>query len=265
MSLILDQCQSTWASLSSSPACEDGTPTTECDAHLARVALAPILIDTTNLTSKDKTTDQDVRAAELAESKLQSSPQPTTTATTTTTNPNPNPAPYDRTTYHNTLATLKEQILHLSYRDILRKDYKRWSEGALALGMSTVVQGLAYTFTEVGAQSRDAFLAALRGWAAEQRLDVAAVMTVSKPGGVFTRELLVWGVSEEGGKVVRDFGRRFGERLGLEAWGGGELDGVGGVEGEGECRVCWRQGGVEYSRKQVAPMLREAMRESSRL
>jgi exopolyphosphatase len=129
--------------------------------------------------------------------------------------------------------------------------------------MSTVVQGLAYTFAEVGAQSRDAFLAALRGWAAEQRLDVAAVMTVSKPDGVFTRELLVWGVSEEGGKVVREFGRRFGGRLGLEAWGGGELDAEG--EGEGEWRVCWRQGGVEYSRKQVAPMLREAMRESSRL
>jgi exopolyphosphatase len=229
MSLVLDQCQSTWASLSSSPACEDGTSTAECDAHLARVALAPILLDTTNLTSKDKTTDQDVRAAELAESKLQPSPQ---TTTTTTNNPSPDP-PYNRTTYHTTLTTLKEQILNLSYRDILRKDYKRWSEGALALGMSTVVQGLAYTFAEVGAQSRDAFLAALGGWAAEQRLDVAAVMTVSKPDGVFTRELLVWGVSEEGGKVVREFGRRFGERLGLEAWGGGELDEGAGAEGEG--------------------------------
>ncbi|AEO61040.1 hypothetical protein MYCTH_2310821 [Thermothelomyces thermophilus ATCC 42464] len=267
MSLVLEHCKFTWDALSNLP-CEgeaeggSSTPAAECDAHLARVALAPILIDTANLTSKDKTTDRDVRAAELAESKLlpglrtlSSSPSP----------PSSSSEPYDRQTYHDTLAALKEQIVGLSYRDVLRKDYKRWTEGPLALGVSTVVHGFEYVFARVGDQSREAFLAALKDWAREeeQKLDVVAVMTVSRPGGMFTRELLVWGLNEKGVEAVGRFQKKFGGTLGLETWRGGELDGGG--EGEAEWRLCWRQKGVSHSRKQVAPMLREAMRESARL
>ncbi|KAH6856245.1 hypothetical protein B0I37DRAFT_72188 [Chaetomium sp. MPI-CAGE-AT-0009] len=259
MSLVLDHCKPTWDSLAAS-ACEDGTSAAECDAQLARVALAPILIDTTSLTSRDKTTDLDVRAAELAESKLAPFQSQLRTQTDT---PTQAPEPYNRETYHTTLTTLKEQITGLPYRDVLRKDYKRWSEGDLGLGMSTVVQGLADAVAAAGEGEREAFVAALRAWAGEQALDVAAVMTVSRPGGVFTRELLVWGLSEPGVAAVREFRRRFAETLGLESWEGGELDEGG--EGQGEWRVCWRQKAVSYSRKQVAPMLREAMRESAKL
>ncbi|KAH6632174.1 hypothetical protein F5144DRAFT_649702 [Chaetomium tenue] len=262
MSLILDHCKPIWDSLAST-ACEDGTSAAECDAQLAHVALAPILIDTVNLTSKDKTTNRDVQAAELAEFKLtpfqsQSQTQP----------PLPSLSSYNRTTYHHTLTTLKSDLTALPYRDVLRKDYKRFTEGPLALGMSTIPQSLHTTITQAGSgtRSREAFLSALRAWARdEQGLDVAAVMTVSTSAeGVFTRELLVWGWGERGVEAVRGFGERFGRKpLGLERWEGGMLDERGG-EGE-EWRVCWRQGGVEYSRKQVAPMLREVMREVARL
>lgn len=254
MSLVLDHCQPTWDRLVSDAApCEDGTPAAACDAQLARVALAPILIDTTNLTSKDKTTDRDRRAVELAESRLTAPPESSSD----------DKEEYDRAAYYDRLSELKEQILGLSYRDVLRKDYKRWTEGQLSVGISTVVRGFAYALAEVGDKDKDKFLEALRGWAGEQRLDVAAVMTVSKPDGVFTRELLVWGLNEEGVKVVRQFGRKFQETLGLETWEGGELDGGG--ETKAEWRVCWRQTRTEHSRKQVAPMMREAMKESSRL
>ncbi|KAL2164818.1 hypothetical protein VTH06DRAFT_114 [Thermothelomyces fergusii] len=263
MSLVLEHCKSTWDALSNLP-CEEeaegsgSTPAAVCDAHLARLALAPILIDTTNLTSKDKTTDRDVRAAELAESKLLPSLLPASLSS-------PSPEPYDRQTYHDTLAALKEQIDGLSYRDVLRKDYKRWTEGPLTLGVSAVAQGFEHVLARVGDRSRDAFLAALKDWAREedQRLDVAAVMTVSRPGGVFTRELLVWGLNEKGVEVVGRFQKKFGDALELETWEGGELDGGG--EGKSEWRVCWRQKRLSHSRKQVAPMLREAMRESARL
>ena len=250
MSLVLDHCQPTWDRLASDPAaaCDDGTPAAACDAHLARVALAPVLIDTTNLTSRDKTTDWDRRAVALAESRLANST---------------GEEGYDRGAYYDRISALKEQILGLSYRDVLRKDYKRWTEGPLSVGISTVVRGFAYALAEVGDKDKGKFLEALKGWAGEQRLDVAAVMTVSKPDGVFTRELLVWGLNEEGVKVVRQFGRKFRETLGLETWERGELDGGG--EEEAEWRVCWRQTRTEHSRKQVAPMMREAMKESSRL
>jgi exopolyphosphatase len=235
MSLVIEHCKPTWDHLATH------YPHAPLEADIARVALAPILIDTTNLTSKDKTTDCDRQAAALAESKLAGSD-------------------YDRTAYFEQLTSLKDRIQGLSYRDILRKDYKRWHEGSLTLGVSTVVQGLGYVLREIG--DREELLGALRGWAKEQGLDVAAIMTVSKPEGVFTRELLVWGLNGEGVRVVKGFVEKCEGTLGLEKWKEGELDGG---DGEGEWRACWRQNGIEFSRKQVAPMLREAMKECSKL
>lgn len=284
MSLILDHCKPTWDSLATS-ACEDGTSAAECDAQLARVALAPILIDTTNLTSKDKTTDRDVRAVELAESKLapfssqshsessshsqsqSHSQSPSSSPFQTQAHPQPlnPPTPYNRQTYHAHLHDLKSHLAHLPYRDVLRKDYKRFAEGRLALGMSTVTQSFQHTIAQAGSGERGAFVHALRAWAREQAVDVLAVMTVSTPaGGGFQRELLVWGLGGEGVRVVRGFGERFAGRLGLEAWEGGELD-EGREGGEEGWRVCWRQREVRFSRKQVAPMLREVMREVAKL
>lgn len=241
MSLVLSQCQPIWDQLQSHQ---------EIDEELARVAMAPILIDTVKLTSKDKTTDWDVNAAAYAEEKLDA----------TLSVARSNRQRYDREKYFDHLSELKDSILHLSYRDILRKDYKKWTDGSLNLGISTVVQGFETCLAEVG--DKQTFLAALKDWAKEQQLDIAAVMTVSKPGGVFTRELLVWGLGgQDAVKVARRFAEKNGGSLGLEKWNNGELDG----EEGGEWRACWRQMDVGSSRKQVAPMLREVMKESARL
>lgn len=247
MSLVLDQCRDAWDRSTA----EDGAASAEYDAELARVALAPILIDTTNLTSKDKTTERDVRAVELAESKLK--PQMLLRAS------RGGKSSYDRAAYYDQLTRLKDHVQGLSYRDILRKDYKRWNDGSLALGVSTVVQGFGYLLREIG--DKGEFLRALRSWAEEQKLDIAAVMTVSKPGGVFTRELLVWGLNKQGVEVAKQFMKKYEGTLGLETWEGGEMDGDEG----GGWRACWRQRNTKHSRKQVAPMLREVMKESSRL
>jgi len=242
MSLVVGHCRSAWDSLpprsdpSSSPSPD------EISSQLAHLALGPILIDTTNLKSKDRTTDWDVGAAEFAESKISD-------------------GSYSRTAYFDEITRLKEDISGLSYRDILRKDYKRWADGGLALGISSVVQGVGYLTTELG--SKGQFLDEVKGWAKEQRLDIAAVMTTSKPEGRFTRELLVWAFGEDAVKVVRQFVKRNGEALGLESWKGGDLDSDGAPREE--LRVCWTQREVKHSRKQVAPMLRETMKDAAKL
>ncbi|KAK4463192.1 hypothetical protein QBC42DRAFT_70117 [Cladorrhinum samala] len=266
MSLVVDQCREIWSSLPPSPA---------DDASLAAVAMAPILVDTTNLTSKDKTTDWDTKAAEFAESKLGDPNLQAASSSTSSSgiqqqdgNPATNEA-YDRAGYFDHLTKLKDDINGLSYRDILRKDYKRWTDGGLNLGISTVVQG----FDNVvglpgdsgdGGGGKKQFLEALKSWAEEQELDIAAVMTVSKPDGVFTRELLVWALNEQAVKVVKQFVQRSGEDLKLATWKEGEMDATDKEEGT-EWRACWRQENVKHSRKQVAPMLREAMKGSPRL
>ena len=93
---------------------------------------------------------------------------------------------------------------------------------------------------------------------------MVAVMTVSRPEGTFTRELLVCAFSERAVKVARQFVNDNEQKLGLETWGGGELDMTDEGKGE-EWRMCWRQKGVESSRKQVAPMLRDAIEKASKL
>ncbi|KAK1836816.1 DHH phosphoesterase [Podospora conica] len=188
--------------------------------------------------------------------------------TTTTTTTSGGTGVYDRTAFFDAITALKEDIAKLSPRDVLRKDYKRWaadaedSEDSLALGISAVMRGLPYLVSgDSRFGSTEGFLEAVRAWAREERLDVVGVMTVSKPEGVFTRELMVWAFGGAAAAAGREFARRHGERLGLERWRGGGLE----VDGEGEWRGCWVQGNREFSRKQIAPMIREVMRGDAKL
>ncbi|KAK5658346.1 hypothetical protein OQA88_2322 [Cercophora sp. LCS_1] len=231
-SLVVSHYRSAWDSLVSDK---------NIDAEVAHLALGPILIDTTNLESKEKTAELDVEATKFAEGKIAES------------------LGYQRKGYHDEIQRLKEDISGLGYRDVLRKDYKMWRDGGLNLGMSIVVQGFGYLTTETG--DPEGFLGALREWREGQGLDVLAVMTVSNPEGRFTRELLMWAFGEDATEVVKQFVRRNGEDLGLESWRRGEMD----EERDGEWRACWTQKGLKYSRKQVGPMLREVMRDVSKL
>lgn len=206
--------------------------------QLAHLVLGPILIDTTNLTSKDKTTPADVQAVESAEGKLRDLG-----------------VGYDRDAYHNELALLKEDLSSLSYRDIFRKDYKSWKEGGLKLGTSSVSQGVRYLLERIG--DKDKLLTELKKWADEQDLDIVTIFTTLHPQGGFARELMVWGLNDKAVKVVKDFVGSNSERLGLETWEDGQLDDT--ASGS-QWRACWRQLRTEHSRKQTAPMLREAMR-----
>ncbi|KAK3339498.1 hypothetical protein B0H65DRAFT_476688 [Neurospora tetraspora] len=261
MSLVVEYCKPVWEELSKLERSEEGnTDTTleEWESQLAHLALAPILVDTTNLTSKDKTTRWDEEAVEFVEGRLTQSQK--TSVTTATADAATEEKGYDRTAYFNHITSLKEEIAGLSYRDILRKDYKRWTDGGLAVGISTVVRGFEYLLTEIGDQKQ--FSEALRAWAKEQELDIAAVMTVSNPDGKFTRELLLWAFNEGAVKVAKRFVEKNGDLLHLQTWGGGKLDSD---DGEGEWVRCWTQGRVDKSRKQVAPMLRDVMKEAARL
>ncbi|QSZ34301.1 hypothetical protein DSL72_005891 [Monilinia vaccinii-corymbosi] len=224
---------------------EDGD-TVSWDRELAYLALGPILIDTNNLQSKDKTQKSDIEAVQFLESLIEKAPKIGET-------------PWDRDQYFSSISTAKEDIGQMSLRDILRKDYKQWNEGGMNLGISSVVQGLNFLLSQVGSKER--FLEILGGWGRERRLDVCAVMTTSHSNGVFRRELLVWGLGEKGVQCLKRFKVEGEEKLGLKVWGNGVLDlnvdGEG--KGEREMRHCWEQYRVENSRKQVAPLLRQSM------
>ncbi|KAA8571034.1 hypothetical protein EYC84_000400 [Monilinia fructicola] len=176
------------------------------DAELAYLALGPILIDTNNLQSKDKTRESDIDAVHFLESLIEKAPKISET-------------PWNRDQYFSLITTAKEDIGQMSLRDILRKDYKQWNERGMNLGISSVVRDITFLLSKVG--SNEKFLKVLGEWGGEKKLDICAVMTTSHKDGVFKRELLVWALGEKGVECLKRFKRDGGEKLGVEGLGGG--------------------------------------------
>jgi exopolyphosphatase len=242
-SLVVERYKSLWRDLSKAD--QDA----KLDAQLAHVALAPILVDTVNLTVQGRTTDTDLQAVSFVEQFLVPPVEDSKPA-------------FDREALYIRLSELKEDLSTMSPRDIFRKDYKLWVEGGLRLGICMATQDFEYLSKLAQMGGDEGFLEKLRSWATEQELDIVAVMTTSRPAGGFKRALFVWALREDAVKVVKDFTLKNQEILALEPWSAGSLDDVG---GKSEWRRCWAQGRAEHSRKQVAPMLREAMKEASKL
>ncbi|CAK7264691.1 Exopolyphosphatase [Sporothrix epigloea] len=257
-SLVVDYAKDTWRDLA------EREPDEATDRILARLALAPILIDTTNLQSVNKTVEVDRQAASVAESILTAASTGTREAAVTAFNPAYTAdLMYDRAAFFGELSHLKNDLSSFSYGEILRKDYKQWSERTsshtpMTCGISSVAQGLGYLLEKIG--DREALLDALQAHARERKLDLAAIMTVQHDEGVFVRQLLLWAYTPEAAKAAKSFIETNREKLDLKPWGHGQLDYTGSeAEAEGKWRTCWTHG-TKFSRKQVAPLVRDAMK-----
>ncbi|KAK8010676.1 exopolyphosphatase [Apiospora arundinis] len=247
-SLVVEQCRDAWDALSasSSSASEE---TRAIDTNLAYLGLGPILIDTSNLQNADKTTKSDIDAAAYLESKLKGGSGPIAT----TSSASDSSKPYERKSFHDEIAHLKEDITSLSLRDNLRKDYKEWEDAGVRLGTSSVPQDFAFLAKQAGGE--DKLAEAIREWAKEKELGLMAVLTTSSNDGKFKREMLVWAQSEKGVQAAQRFDKQCSEELGLSPWSNGKLD----LDEAGHWRRCWTQANLKNSRKQIAPMLREAL------
>ncbi|RFU32867.1 hypothetical protein B7463_g3439, partial [Scytalidium lignicola] len=247
-SLIVEHCQDTWQKLSSSASQQEQQDSQLWDSQLARVALAPILIDTANLTSKDKTTPTDVAAASFLRNIITSAGD--------------SDSSFSSDEYFQAISASKEDIEGLPLLDILRKDYKQWSEatsksesnsGRLEIGISSAVKDIQFMIDKEG--GKDKFFNVVEEFAKQRKLSVAGIMTTSHNDGQFKRELFLWGFDKKGRETAARFEREGREKFGLKTWQDGELDLT-----DGNCwRKCWVQQAVEYSRKKVAPTLRGAV------
>lgn len=233
MSLVVDQYQDSWKQQTRFNASK---AIHAQDSALAKIALGPILIDTINLTSKEKVKPKDLSSAALLD-EIIADPS------------------FSHTAYFDKITAVKEDISKLSFRDIFRKDYKEWEDGDVLLGISCAVQNLDYLLDKAG--SVDAMIHELQSWATERHLDMVALMTTSHPKDEFQRHLFVWGVTEKGEQATQTFVNDSQEKLKLEQWSDGKLD-------KEACRFAWRQYELAASRKQVAPLLREAMNKVAR-
>ncbi|KAI5838059.1 hypothetical protein DFP73DRAFT_486171 [Morchella snyderi] len=215
--------------------------------ELARLALAAVLIDTTNMTNKVTPHDEEVLAfleAEMAKSVTEGGDAS---------------EPWDRKKFYNGVWDAKNNVDAMPLRDLLRKDWKEWTESVTGddgvqrkVGIASVLRALEWL---KGREAGEGFVEGVKSWAGERGLDVVSVMTTTGRGGEFRRELFVWVLNEEAEGCLDAFVRMAEEAgLGLSVWGGGALDGDNGR------RRAWCQQDLKASRKQVAPLLRESIK-----
>ncbi|KAF3039030.1 Exopolyphosphatase [Didymella heteroderae] len=222
------------------------------DASVAQLGLASILIDTSNLQDKNKTTEHDRKAVEYLEAKILSCPQLATT--------------YDRSAFYSAIDAAKKDIGPLKLQDILQKDYKEWEQNdGQKLGISSVVAPLSFLQSKAGDEasssssspSSRAFLDQLQAFAQERNLDLYSIMTTSTSSdGHFQRELLLWAFNEKAAAWAKAFEVNAQEELGLQDWE--EDTDVASGEGDKQWRRVWWQRNVQHSRKRVAPLLKQA-------
>jgi exopolyphosphatase len=222
---------------------DDTAYTSTWDAQVALLALGAILIDTQNLTSKHKVTKHDEKAVKLLEAFINMSPRLS--------------PKYDREAFYNQLDSAKSDISPLSLTDILRKDYKSWTENGLQLGIASVVQGLPFIHEKAEAESKGSLVKACTSFAQERELGLFAIMTAfTNDKGDFERELLLLATEEgKASEAAEKFVEKSKGELKLV-----EIDQSGEKEGSVAWLGVWRQENLEASRKQVGPLLREAMK-----
>jgi exopolyphosphatase len=240
------------------------------EVQLAKLALASILIDTTNLTAEGKVTDVDRDAVSFLTERISSSSSSSSSG---------GGDEWDRTAYFERIQYAKAHSLDwLTVDEILGRDYKDWTESTPSaekrvIGIASVVRPLSWIIGKARDEDEESnantkrndddlkvFLDKLKKFALERRLDVVSVMTAfnSEDGdgeGQFARELLVWGLKDDYNETLEKFAITAREQLGLQKWKHFPIECnheyTGGL-------YIWQQGNVSQSRKQVAPLLREA-------
>jgi exopolyphosphatase len=164
---------------------------------------------------------------------------------------------YDREAFYNQLDSAKSDISPLSLTDILRKDYKSWTENGLQLGIASVVQGLPFLHEKAEAESKGSSVKACTSFAQERELGLFAIMTAfTNDKGDFERELLLLATEEgKASEAAKKFVEKSKGELKLV-----EIDQSAEKDGSVAWLGVWRQENLEASRKQVGPLLREAMK-----
>lgn len=245
-----------WASSCSPPT--DDCADDDVEA-IAKLALAAILIDTTNLTAEGKVTDVDREAVSFLEARIGLSCR--------------QEVRWDRDSFFTEIQHAKQHSLDwLTVSEILGRDFKDWKTAsnsagtaspkkATTIGICSVVRPLQW-IVEKARQEEDApstegmkqFLSKLCRFAEDRGLGVVCVMTAftAPADGSFQRELLVWALDDEIAiKTVEGFVNAAQQELGLERRDHEHDNTI----DHGRLYI-WHQKNVAKSRKQVAPLLR---------
>ena len=221
--------------------------------EIAKMALASILVDTANLKAGSKVERADREAVEYLEGGILKAL--------------PHSKSWDRDQFYVEIDSAKSDIDNLRIDDIFRKDYKEWSENNKKLGIISVVKPLASLISKATTETpapdtSQALASALKRFMISRALTLLATMTAfTSNDGAFCRELLLQ-TTQSGFDAAIKFKQLAAEELSLETLMVEGIDKPEASNGEQvvSFREVWKQKDVSKSRKQVAPLLRKAMR-----
>lgn len=306
-------------SLSDQNAIDDADPSSLAVVQLAKLSLAAILIDTSNLTAESKVSALDREIVAFLEDVV------TTSCTSNKNADGSNDIRWDKEAFYNDIAQSKADALALlTLPEILARDYKTWTDVAptpsspevssarsLKLGISSITEPIDWLLHHQASSSElDQALElwqAAQHFARKEHLDILVLMTAfsANDGDVgakgrnrheiknsFRRELCIVPFTRDddndstknidsrnesarnktvattstASATVQAFERLATHELGLQPW----ISSSSSAKyfrkqlqnhNQGRARV-YTQKEVSKSRKQVAPLLRQAMREA---
>ena len=258
-SLVVRQCKSAWDSISSSSLStgaahgqgefiiNDSIVTQGWDAQVAKLALASILVDTANLTAPGKVEQVDRDSVDYLEAKIQISSKDART--------------WNRNRFYNEIDEARRDISSLSLTEVLIKDYKEWTENGAKLGISAVVKPLEFLVQKSSEEGLSPFEHQLEKFMRDHDLSLFVIMTTfTSPEGDFKRELLLQALSSASSSAIL-IAERGASDLQLESL---DINGIPTQDKPGQTwRKVWLQNDVSKSRKQVAPLLRKAMKDAN--
>lgn len=259
-SLVIRTCKTTWDAISTSALSsgaghaqgdslvDDSTVRKGWDAQIAKLALASVLIDTSDLAAEDKVEAADREAVQYLSAKIQSSPRDART--------------WDRKQFYNEINDTKTNIDGLEFHEILRKDYKEWNENGIKLGISSVVKPLEFlTAKAPQSSSCDPFDQAIHNFIHSKSLTLFVIMTAftSPEQHTFRRQLFLQATTPSSSAALSRFSKSAETQLGLAELHVSGVGSSGKGGGEAGRREIWMQTNVAKSRKQVAPLLRAAL------
>ncbi|KAK4501769.1 hypothetical protein PRZ48_007578 [Zasmidium cellare] len=214
---------------------DDFAYTSTWDAQVAKLSLGSILIDTANLKQEHKVTEHDKKAVRFLEAKINISKLG---------------KDYDRDRFFAEINEAKNDLDDLTVEEILRKDYKQWTEGDLNLGISSSVKSIEYL-----ADREKDFEAALKKYAKSRELQLFAIGPSYSESGNFKRELLLMAFNDKAKEAAEKFVKLGKDELKLVDAKNSPLK----DDKEVTFQQFWDQKNVDASRKRIAPLLREAM------
>jgi exopolyphosphatase len=228
--------------------------------QLSTLALAPILVDTSNLkASGEKCSNLDRQVVEFLESQIKfSSPE--------LQEPEYN---YSRDQFYSELSKAKTNSLdNLTMSEILDRDYKQWSSDKsqnLHLGISSIVKPISWMLKRTCKSDVSRFTSSIRDFSSDADRKLGVYVFSTRGVKDKAKELGAIAFNEAGIRAIDAFEQSATSELGLEPWQGEDTDEALRSAMEkafGKKNMTWRlwwMKEVQKTRKQIAPLVREAI------